>query len=168
METPKLNTLKKELQQLSAPELVTHLTRIAKFKTENKELLNFLLFYQENTDDYANEIKNIIKESFEELNYSDYTKIKQIRKLVRIINKHLKFMADKKQEAELLLFFCNQFIDKNIYRTKLKALNTIFIRQFSRISKCIDKLESDFQFDYNRELENLIDKIRAKKIQIEQ
>ena len=167
METPKLNTLKKELLKLPAQELVNCLTRLAKYKVENKELLNFLLFYQENTDDYITEIKQIIEDAFDGLPTSDYLKIKVLRKAIRIMNKHLKFVAEKKQDTELLLFFCQIFIEKRVYRTKLRALQNLFIRQFMRLQKSIDKLEEDLQFDYGRELEELLKKIRKNKISLE-
>lgn len=167
METPKLNTLKKELQHLSAQELIAHLTRLAKYKVENKEFLNFLLFYQHDTDLYINEIKEIVTKTFDELPYSDYPKIKQLRKLARIINKHLKFVSDKKQDAELLLFFCHKYIEKRTFKTKLKALQSIFIRQFLRLQKSIEKLDEDLQFDYSREMENLLQKIKENKISLD-
>lgn len=125
------------------------------------------MFYQNDVDGYIGEIKAIISESFIELNYSDYAKIKQLRKLVRIMNKHIKFVSDKRQETELLLYFCNMFIEKRLYRTKLKALKNIFVRQYVRIAKCIAKMEEDLQFDYSKELENLEEKIKVNKISFE-
>ncbi|WP_353136394.1 hypothetical protein [Pseudopedobacter sp.] len=167
METPKLNTLKKELQHLSIQELTAHLTRLAKYKVENKEFLNFLLFYQHDTDQYINEIKGIVTETFDELPYSDYSKIKPLRKLVRIINKHLKFVSDKKQDAEKLIILRHKYKEKHNKRTKQKALQIKFIRQFVRSQKSIEKLDEDLQFDYNKEMESLLQKIKEHKISLD-
>src|SRR5690606_6716226 len=113
MESPKLSNIRKEINQLPKEILAEYCLKIAKYKTENKEFLNYLLFYNDNTAAYINEVKMIIDEGFDSLNYSDYTSTKVLRKLTRLMNKHIKFIADKPSEIELALYFCHQFIDKS-------------------------------------------------------
>ncbi|MBC7652943.1 MAG: hypothetical protein H7098_00550, partial [Oligoflexus sp.] len=59
MNSPKLAELKKELNYLELPQVKELCLRLAKYKTENKELLHYLLFYQDKKEDYVNEIKEM-------------------------------------------------------------------------------------------------------------
>ena len=62
MKAASVNDLKEELTQLPAEGLVEICLRLAKFKKENKELLNYLLFESHNEQEYINAVKNEIAE----------------------------------------------------------------------------------------------------------
>jgi hypothetical protein len=156
MNSPKLAELKKELNFHENPELKELCLRLAKYKTENKELLNYLLFYQDRKDDYVNEVKMLLEAEFDDLHPSIYYVTKQLRKLTRIMNKHIKYIGEKDKEAELALNFSELFSNHPIANTSHKALIGLLFRQLKRISKLIPKLEDDLQFDYQQQFDAVL------------
>jgi len=163
IESPKLAELKKELNFLQAPELKELCLRLAKHKTENKELLHFLLFYADKKEDYVEDVKALIVNEFNQLHPSIYSATKQIRKLLRLVNKHIKFIATKHLEAEIALAFCNQFIEHPIIKINQKATIGILISQLKRLIRVIPKLEDDLQFDYQSQFDSLIELLKRKR-----
>lgn len=161
--SPKLAELKKEINHLQATELKELCLRLAKHKTENKELLNFLLFYADKKEDYVEEVKTLIITEFDNLHPSIYLATKQIRKLLRLANKHIKFIATKHLEAEIVLAFCKEFITHPISTINQKATIAILISQLKRLNRVIPKLEDDFQFDYQKEFDGLIELLKQKR-----
>lgn len=153
MNSPKLAELKKELNFHEAHELKELCLRLAKYKTENKELLHYLLFYQDRKQDYVNEVKALLEAEFDDLHPSIYYVSKQLRKLTRIMNKHIKYIGEKDKEAELVLCFSELFIHHPISNTTHKALIVLLFRQLKRLNKLIPKLEEDLQFDYQQQFE---------------
>lgn len=164
METPKLSIIKKELIHLEYNELSEIILKISKFKTENKEFLNYLLFYQDQPEVYIEELKILITDSFNDLNGADYQKLKKLRKVVRLLNKHLKFVAIKRYDVEISIFFCNLFIENKLLKTRLKALQNIFLRQIIKAQKLTEKLDEDLKFDYNTEIELLLTHAQKESI----
>ncbi len=163
MESPKLATLKKELNFLEAPELKELCLRLAKHKTENKELLHFLLFYGDKKDLYVEDVKNILTSGFDDLHPSVYTATKQIRKVLRLANKHIKFIATKHLEAEIVSSFCEDFIKHTIATTHQKATIGILFNQLKRLQRIIAKLDDDLQFDYQGKFDELIKLLKQKR-----
>ncbi len=163
IESPKLAELKKELNFLQAPELKELCLRLAKHKTENKELLHFLLFYADKKDEYVEDVKTLIVNEFDNLHPSVYLATKQIRKLLRLANKHIKFIATKHLEAEIVLAFCREFITHPIITINQKATIAILISQLKRLMRVIPKLEDDFQFDYQKQFDDLIVLIKSRR-----
>lgn len=163
IESPKLAELKKELNFLQAPELKELCLRLAKHKTENKELLNFLLFYADKKETYVEDVKTLIVNEFDNLHPSVYLATKQIRKLLRLCNKHIKFIATKHLEVEIALAFCNEFITHPIVGINQKATLAILIGQLKRLMRVIPKLEDDLQFDYQRQFDDLLNLLKSKK-----
>ncbi len=163
MESPKLHHIRKELNHLPKEVLAEYCLKIAKYKTENKELLNYLLFYSENNEQYIADIKNLLDEGFDNLPYSDYTTTKVLRKLTRLMNKHIKFIGNKAQELELVLYFCSLFIEKSSPKTHHKPLIALLFRQLKRIEKLIPKLDEDLQFDFQNEFTELISRLKKKR-----
>jgi len=163
IESPKLAELKKELNFLNAPELKEICLRLAKYKTENKELLHFLLFYGDKKDEYVESVKAIIIHEFDNLHPSIYTATKQIRKLLRLSNKHIKFLATKHLEVEIALAFCEEFISHPIITINQKATTGILITQLKRLLRIIPKLENDLQFDYQSQFDDLLILLKNKR-----
>lgn len=163
MESPKLNNIRKELNHLPKEVLAEYCLKIAKYKTENKEFLNYLLFYSDNNELYIAEIKKLLDEGFAGLPYSDYTATKVLRKLTRLMNKHIKFIGNKAQELELALYFCHLFIEESSPKTHHKPLIALLFRQLKRIEKLIPKLDEDLQFDFQHEFDTLISEFKKKR-----
>jgi hypothetical protein len=146
-----LSDIKKELQHKSKPELLEHCIRLAKFKKENKELLAFLLF----EPDEATFIENIKKNTdnlFEEINFSNVHFIKKsVRKILRMINKNIRFALSKQVEAELLLHFCNCFVTFSIPTRKSRQLLNIYEGQVKKFNQALSTLHEDMQYDLKRQ-----------------
>ena len=64
MKVASINELKQELGNLPADELVEMCVRLAKFKKENKELMNFLLFESHDGEAYVQGVKKEISEIY--------------------------------------------------------------------------------------------------------
>ena len=157
MKAASVNELKEELKQLPANRLVDICLRLAKYKKENKELLNYLLLESGNEQGYINAVKNEITTAFETVNASNiYFAKKTIRKILRIANKHIRYISTKQAEAELLIYFCSALKDSGIAFEKSTALNNLYHAQIKKASKAVDTMHEDLQYDYKKALDKLI------------
>ena len=159
MESPKLNAIKKELLQTPKEVLISYCLRMAKHKIENKELLHYLIFEQGDNTEYKSQIKEMLKSAFEELPFSEYQAAKTLRKTLRLMNKHIKFMGDKVDEAETVAYFCELFMRTKFVKSRQASLINLLFRNLLRIQKIIPKLEEDLQFDLQKEFDALIEEL---------
>lgn len=157
MKAASVNELKEELKQLPAARLVELCLRLAKYKKENKELLNYLLLESGDEQGYIHAVKNVIAEEFSTVNSSNlYFAKKTIRKILRTANKHIRYIGTKQAEAELLLYFCSVLKGSGIAFEKSTALSNLFHAQVKKASKAIDTMHEDLQYDHKKELNKLI------------
>lgn len=149
--------IKDELQQLPPGKLVELCLRLVKFKKENKELLTYLLFEAHDTGAYIGLIKTETLDEFSGINSSNlYFAKKSLRKILRNINKYIRYTGSKEAEIELLLFYCKTLKESGIPFQKSQALANLYDGQLKKIRKAIDTLHEDLQYDYNRELESIM------------
>lgn len=78
-----------------------------------------------------------------------------MRKILRFINKHIKYSGIKETELELRLYFCKQMIAEQIPIKSNTVLLNIYQREVEKIKKTISQLHEDLQYDYAKELEQL-------------
>ncbi len=157
MKAASVNDLKDELKERPAHKLVEICLRLAKFKKENKELLNYLLFESNDANGYIAAVKNEITTEFQSVNSSNlYFAKKTIRKILRIANKHIKYTASKQAEAELLIHFCLVLKESGIPYQKSTALNNLYFSQINKAEKAVAAMHEDLQYDYKKQLEKLI------------
>lgn len=150
-----IHSIKKELELLPKDELIALCLRQAKYKLENKEHLSYLLFNAENETGLIQSLKDQIENSFNDINdQSTYFVKKSLRKLLRLINKYVKFSQSKTLEIDLLIFFCKQMSMREWHQQSL-VLTNIYDRQVDRIHKTLDKIHEDKRFDYLNEIESL-------------
>ncbi len=148
--------IKDELMQLPPGKLVDLCLRLVKFKKENKELLTYLLFEAQDLDAYISLVKAETSDLFEEINSSNlYFAKKSLRKILRNINKYIRYTGSKQAEIELLVFYCKTLNDSGIAFKKSTALVNLYNQQLTKIRKAIETLHEDLQYDYNREMEEL-------------
>jgi hypothetical protein len=152
----KLQAQKKEIAKLDNKHLAEICIRLAKHKTENKELLNYLLFYSYDNEPYIEELKQDIEYTFENLPYGEYAIAVQLKKLILRLNKHLKFVALKDREAEIITEFCHKFIEHINIRSHYSPLIQVLYRQFIKLNKVVVKLNEDLQFDYQQHLNEIL------------
>ena len=155
-------TIKKELKHRSTEELLELCLRLSKFKKENKELLTYLLFESHDEAGYIDTVKAEIELQFDDINTSNYFYIKKsMRKILRNLKKYARYSLKKETEVELLLHFCAILKDFKPSIYKNVTLTNLYDRQIVSIKKIVGSLHEDLQYDYNLELERLVDsKIR--------
>lgn len=156
MKPATIKELKQEIAMLTQKQVVDLCMRLASYKKENKELLNYLLFHAENPQEYVSSIKLEMDEMFAEVPKGNwYNSKKSLRKILRHLNKHIKYIGSKEAEAELLIYYCNNIVESGIAYKSYKALSNIFDMQIKRATKIVDLLHEDLRHDYKKEINEL-------------
>jgi hypothetical protein len=148
--------IKQELKELSSAKLMDLCLRLARFKKENKELLTYLLFEANDLETYLKNVKEEVNENFREVNTTSiYFAKKTIRKILRTVNKHIRYTGSKQAEAELLIYYCKKLKELKIPVRKSNVLDKLFDAQVKKIKAAIDTMHEDLQYEYIRALEDL-------------
>ncbi len=157
MKVSSVSELKKELNQLPQKQLIELCLNLIKYKKENKEFLDYLLFQAHDKQSFIAAVKVIIDDYFEELKQQPnlYYVKKNLRKLLRIITKYCKYIGDKAANAELHIYFCVKIKASKIPITKSQLLVNMYEQQLKKISSFIAALHPDLQQDYLIELETI-------------
>lgn len=157
MKTATVRELKIELSEKSNSELVTLCLSLSKFKKENKELLTYLLYEKQNEEEYIASIKEEMIIMFQEINRKSlYLTKKNVRKILRIVKKYIRYSKNKETEVELLLFYCKELKFMNPSIKTSKVLHNIFDKQIEFLMRKIAVLHEDLRFDFNKELEEIV------------
>lgn len=144
-----ISEIKKELRHLSPQILTETILRLSRYKKDNKELVNYLLFWADNERSYIDSVKTDIEQQFSEINQSHvYFAKKSIRKILRYTQKHIKYSGQKQTEIELLIHFCMCMKNTGLSYYKDLSLNNMYIRQIQKIEKSLEKLHEDVRHDY--------------------
>ena len=158
MKAVTVKQLKDELSFKSAEELKELCLHLSKFKKENKELLTYLLFESHNEEGYIQSIKDQMDMLFDDINTNSFYYIrKSMRKILSMTKKFIRYSKKKETEAELLLHFCKKLKDFRPSIKRSTRLQNVFDTQVRMIKKAIDKLHEDLQYDYELELNQLLD-----------
>lgn len=137
-------------------DLIKLVQRLARFKAENKELLSYLLFEADDEEQYIRDVQSEVDQLFEEINTSSYYFIKKsVRKILRIVRKHIRYSDHKETEIELMLYFCQKLGNMEPSYTGNKVLTNTYRRQMQQIRKTLKTLHEDLQADYKKQLDNL-------------
>lgn len=156
METASLSNIKNELKSIAPQQLQELCLRMAKYKKENKELLNYLLFEAINEQTFIQNVKDEIDEQFKQLNKNSfYLAKKTLRKALKTTDKYIKFSGLKETEIELLLHFCQTMKKSGIQMRSHRVVLNMYLRQKERIRKVYEMLHEDLQFDYEEAIEQL-------------
>ena len=154
MKAASLNELKQELSSRPQKQLLELCLKLAKFKKENKELLNFLLFESADLQSYIDSIRAEITQQFSLVNKSNlYLAKKSFRKILRYTNKYIKYTSSKQAQVELLIHYCINLKSTGISIRKSTALTNLYNMQLKKIHKEIGLLHEDLQYDYIKQLE---------------
>jgi len=156
MKAASISDIKQELTNIEPAKLLELCLRLAKYKKDNKELLNYLLFEANDEQAYISNVKKEIEESFVEINQSNlYFAKKSLRKILRNTAKHIRYTGSKQAEIELLLHFCNTLKHSTIPIKNSTALVNLYQFQLKKIAKLINTMHEDLQYDYLKELDKL-------------
>jgi len=157
MKAASINDIRKELTEKSARELQALCLRLARYKVENKELLTYLLYEADDEAGYVSALKAEVDEMMDTLPKGNvYFVKKSLRKILRVVNKHLKYSGIPQTEVEVRLHCCNSIIEKRVPLADSTVLSNMYQQQLKKIETAWAKLPEDLQFDYTRDLERLI------------
>ncbi|MFT4761695.1 MAG: hypothetical protein ACI9XO_003037 [Paraglaciecola sp.] len=153
MKAATLHQLKKEMIHLDPDQLLKLCLRLAKFKKDNKELLTYLLFEAENEDGYIQSLKSEIEDQMEAINKSNlYVRKKGLRKVIRYLDKCIRYSGNKETEIEMRIHLCKQMEEQEMPFHQISAFMTIYDSQIRKIRMALAKLHEDLQYDYLEEL----------------
>jgi hypothetical protein len=156
MKASSLNIIKKELSTLPAGDVLEFCMKLAKYKKENKELLTYLLFDANSEHEFIRSIKNEMDLLFSEINRGHLFFVKKsLRKILRNIDKYIRYSGHKQTEVELRMYYCTKLKNSGIPFRNSNSLNNLFINQVRKTRLAVDKLHEDLQHDYTEELKAL-------------
>lgn len=156
MKAASISEIKAELGNLGHTRLAALCLQLAKYKKDNKELLSYLLFEENDMAAYTENVKKEMDIQFAEINSSHlYFAKKSLRKILRITGKHIRYTGSKQAEAELLIYFCRKLRDSGIrYQTSTVLMN-LYQAQLKKINAAIAAFHEDLQYDYLKEIKQL-------------
>ncbi|MEO6582761.1 MAG: hypothetical protein ABIO05_00460, partial [Ferruginibacter sp.] len=122
-----------------------------------KELLTYLLFYNNNENSYVADIKESLHLLFTDVNVKSYfiTK-KNLRKILRLSNKFIRYSPNLATEVDILIYIADEILQLNLNLSKSAALQNLYNNLIKRIEKKINDLHEDLQYDFNKQLFLLI------------
>lgn len=162
MKAATLHQIKKELETSSPQRVLALLMRIIKSKTENKELVSYLLFDEDNLSGYIADLKEDVTELLNDIKYlAPYQAKRSLRKALKFITKYAKYTGVKETEAELLMHFCKIMQTQGLASGSNKIANNIYAKQIEKIEKLVPALHEELRFDFKEELVNLKKSIKT-------
>lgn len=156
MKAATLADIKRELKQRDPEEVLAICLRLGRFKKENKELLTYLLFEAGDEQSYIKLLKEDIDDMMDEINSTHLYYVKKgLQKIVRSLNKSLRYSGEKQTEVEVRLYFCQAMKASGIKITHHSTINNLYHREIKRIEKALSGLHEDLQADFQHELNQL-------------
>jgi hypothetical protein len=153
MKAESLNEIRKQLDMLEPSTLGQLCLSLARYRKENKELLTYLLFEAHDEQAYIGNIKLEVDGLFETLPKGNVYFIKKsIRKIIRFINKHIRYSGLPGTELEVRIYFCQKVKSAGIPLQPGTVLFNIYQQQLKKIQTIWSKLPEDLQFDYERDM----------------
>jgi hypothetical protein len=156
MQSRSISELQKELKTISQKDLVDISVRFAKYKKENKELLTYLLFEASDEELFIQKVKEEVDNQFTEINTNNlYYVKKSFRKILRLLNRNIKFSVIKSTELELRIYFLKKIKESHIAYRKNKVLVNLYENQLKKIDIILSKLHEDLQIDFFNDVNDL-------------
>jgi len=116
-------------------------------------MLTYLIYLSHDEQAYMEEVKKEINDAFTEINMSNNYYIKKgLRKILRNLNKNIRFSGNPQTEAELLIHYLGKIKSTGINMQSTVVLHNLYLAQMKRIHKAVSKLHEDLQYDYEREI----------------
>ena len=156
MKAASLAQIKSELKEKNSDELMALCLRLGRFKKDNKELLTYLLFEAQDEQGFINLLKEDIDDLMDEINTNHlYYMKKGLQKIVRSLNRSLRYSGQKQTEVEVRIYFCEKIRETGIAIERHSTIHNLFLREIKRIEKALSGLHEDLQADYQVEIEDL-------------
>ncbi len=149
MKSASVKELKTTLENATSNELIEYCLQLIKFKKENKELLTYLIYDQNDTNQYAKNVQEYLNTLFEDVNIKQlYFAKKTIRKIIMLANKYIKYSKNAIVEIDIHLFVTEKIKALKLPLEQNKALLNIYNNQIKKINKTLINLHEDEQYDY--------------------
>jgi hypothetical protein len=161
LQTDSLPVLKKELLSRSQSELVHICLGLAKLKTENKQMLAYLLFDADNPMSYAGQVKSKMDEILDQVPRNQYGGTKMLRKALQFVTQYNRFTKFKEGEVELLLHFLSRYLEIVSPETRHPPLLGLAFRSLRKVHSLIFKLHEDLQYDYSQAYNQKVQSVHA-------
>jgi hypothetical protein len=156
MKAASLNEIRKELRDTDPAKVGEFCMRMAKFKKENKELLTYLLFEAHDESAYVQNVKDEILNLFEDLPKGNVYFIKKsLRKILRFLNRQVKYSSIDVTEIELRIFFCLQMKQAKVPLTTGTVIYNLYHQQVKKINTILNKLPEDLQTDFEPDMRKI-------------
>ncbi len=156
MKAASLSDIKKELATKDADELNDLCLRLAKYKKDNKELLTYLLYEASDENAYVENVKSDMDEMFVDVRKENlYYAKKNLRKILRMVNKQVRYSGIRQTELELRIHFCATLKASGIRFHSSQVLVNLYQQQLKKIHAALTKLPEDLQYDYMQSIANL-------------
>ncbi len=152
MKAASIAELKKGLVRLDQGELLEACLRLARFKKDNKELLTYLLFLSDNEQAYANLLCEEIDEQF---SLTPNAHKKTLRKVIRNMDRCLRFSGMKETEIQVRIHFCRALKASDTPFDRSKVMLNMYTGQLKKIRKAIETFHPDLQHDLRYEIRDL-------------
>ena len=157
MKTASLQEIKTQLKQSTESELLDYCIRLARHKLENKELLTYLIYDRFDEVAFINGVKEQADEWFGQVNTTQvFFAKKTLRKILRFLQKNIRFAASKQVEIELLCHFCDKLIQSELPVLTNRLLHHMLEAQLRKIDKAIAGLHEDLQHDYQKKMNRIL------------
>jgi hypothetical protein len=152
-----LSEIKNELKELDKGQLLELCLSLAKYKKDNKEYLGFLLFQSHDKQVFVSQLKELIDTDVQELKTQPnlYYIKKGLRRILRIINKYCKYVADKAIEADIHIHFCAAIKQSGIPYHREKRIVNLYEAELKKINTLVKGLHEDVRQDYASAIEQI-------------
>ena len=152
MKAVTISQLRKKVVKVGQADLLDVGVRIGKFKVGRKEQLTYWWMKADDEISYANDLCSEIDQH---LDTPGRIHKKTLRKVVRWMDKSLRFSGDKETELQVRIHFCRRIKDKRISFGNCRVSANMYATQLKKIDKVIDKVHPDLQFDFNQQMSGL-------------
>lgn len=152
MKAARIAELKKGLVKLDQGDLLEAVLRLARFKKDNKELLTYFLFLCHDEAGYVSLLCDDIDEQFA---LTPRCHRKTLRKMIRNMDKHLRYSGDKDTEIRVRLHFCRALRGSKTPFRDYPVMNNMYVGQLNKIDKAVETFHRDIQHDWKLQIQKL-------------
>lgn len=155
-----IKEIKDELIQLNQKELIQLVLDLGKASADNKAFIYLKLKQKDDPEFFMQLAKDTLQQEFGKGNTSNpYYAKKSAQAVRRNLNKFLKWNKDKSTQAELILYFCRELLAYGYLRGRHPVVVNLLQAQFNKVEKLISGMHEDLRYDYEQELDELIQSI---------
>jgi hypothetical protein len=152
MKAASISELKKSLARLDHDELLGVCVRLAKYKVDNKELLTYLLDKADDEQAYAAEVCDEIARQLPDTRVLHK---KTMRKIVRLMDKWIRYSGNKETELEVRIHFCRLFVERRVDFGRCRVKANMYAAQLKKIDKALESVHPDLRFDFRQQMEGI-------------